>query len=129
MKIFAINISSDRTINLMPCLYSFFIAVILASLTQSMITQTTMGNETGDVLHYISSEIGGFDSNTRENPPSIGDALSTSTAISNTTSGEEKISNEKADKINEYLANVTPHTPSIGDALSTSSSISNHTKS
>lgn len=72
-------------INLMQYLYTFFITVLLVPFAQSVMTHTITDNEFGNAIINISTEMEGFVSNATETTPSIGDAMTTSSSISNLT--------------------------------------------
>jgi hypothetical protein len=70
----------------MQYLYAFFVTVLLVPFAQSvMMTQTITDNEFGNALFNLSTEMKGFISNATETTPSIGDAMTTSSSISNLT--------------------------------------------
>jgi predicted PurR-regulated permease PerM len=105
--------------------YTFLMTVFLVSLIPCVSAQSTV-NEFGDALNTTTSEIGESISNVTQPTPSIGDALTESSSISNTSSGQEtEALDNTTSEIGESISNVTQPTPSIGDALTESSSISN----
>ncbi|MGD9673042.1 MAG: hypothetical protein AB7U98_06130 [Candidatus Nitrosocosmicus sp.] len=110
----------------MKYIYLIFISFFLAFLTQ-LINANATSNRFDYALKNMSTEIEDSLFNVTQPSHSIGDALTTSSLISNKTLDQEKVVNGTIRETNQPSDESTQHLPSIRDALTTSSLISNKT--
>lgn len=116
-------------INIMQYLSTFFSTIILLLSAQGAFAQSVEADESSHATNNILDEIKTSVTSATQPTPSIGDALTTSSSIPNSTSEGNKGTNDSPCKIDECLDNIVPNTPSIGDALTTSNVFSNLTSS
>ncbi|MDN5846985.1 MAG: hypothetical protein L0H53_12010 [Candidatus Nitrosocosmicus sp.] len=84
----SIYINCDIITNIIKYIYALFMTVFLVPIAPCVNAQSTV-YEFGNALNNTTSEMGESISNATQTEPSIGDALTTSSSISNSSSSQE----------------------------------------